>query len=761
MYIEKIKIGSFGKLSGREFDLSEGINVMEGKNESGKSTLCEFIKFVFYGLSNKSISGGMSERKRYISWKNNRVSGSIVICDGQKRYRIERAMTAHGSGYKDEITVVDLSSNTPVEGIKNPGEHFFGIPEEVFTHTVYVRQSDGARFNGGDIGQAVENIFYSADENVNTEKALKKLDEARVLIKHKKNTGRGMLDGCERERDDLTLRLANARNASAEIVSAETSLKKNTDAMKKHRADGEALEKTIRKSQLSNVLAEFEKCKDYKAAIGKYYKGKNEIYEATSYKGFMPDDSYAAEALRLKNEVVFFSDSVKSYELSSDENEIAVYSKELAGIIKDRGGKDGFTEELTDLEKKSKADIVTGGIMALVAAVLIVGGFMLGNLFVGSLILFGIGIVALVACGVSIFSHFTVKGKLKTYMERFDVESMSDLYSLIEKTEDSRMAEERRSERVKIKEAQKSESQARLDMALKNGAEHLKKWGITPEMNVKSVVKALEDVDTDVKEIKKNINLYDREIEKNEAVLGLLADRLRGYDEAVCKEEYDSLDCPEAEDLEEAEKRLEFTVKAREALTEKINSLEKRLAELRAVTEKPSDLESRLNEVNQKIAELEMKYEAYVLAYDKILLAGVSLRNRLAPGLSAVSGTLMEGLTDGKYKEIGVSDDLEMTYTFEEEGDVFTKSIDCVSAGTQDLAYISLRLALAALFGKSGKKLPIVFDEAFSRLDGERLANMLEVIKRYSESGAQILVLSSQDREENVLEKEGVNRIYL
>lgn len=761
MYIEKIKIGSFGKLSDREFDLSEGINVLEGKNESGKSTLCEFIKFVFYGLSNKNVNGGMSERKRYISWKNNRVSGSIVICDGQKRYRIERAMTAHGSGYKDEITVVDLSSNTVVDGIKNPGEHFFGIPEEVFAHTVYVRQSEGARFNGGDIGRAVENIFYSADENVNTEKALKKLDEARVLIKHKKNTGRGMLEECEREREDLTVRLSRARNASAEIVTAETSLKKNTDAMKKHKADGEALEKTIRKAQLSKVLAEFEKCKGYKAAIEKYYKGKNEIYEATSYNGFMPDDSYASEALRLKNEIVFFSDSVKSYEISSDEGEVSVYSKELAGIIKDRGGKDGFTEELADLEKKSKADVITAVILALVAAVLITGGFMLGELFVGSLVLFGVGIAAAVGCGVSIFSHTAVKSKIKTYMERFDVDSIDGLYTLIEKTEESRIAEEKRSERVKIKEAQKSESQARLDIALQNGAEHLKKWGVTPEMNLSGIIKALEGVDVDIKEIKKNINLYDREIEKNEALLGLLLDQLNGFNEESCKEEYASLDCHEAENVEEAEKRLDFTVKAREALAEKINALEKRLAELRAVNEKPSELESRLNEVNKKIAELEIKYEAYVLAYDKIQLAGVSLRNRLAPGLSAVSGTLMEGLTDGKYKEIGVSDDLEMTYTFEEEGDVFTKSIDCVSSGTQDLAYISLRLALAALFGKSGKKLPVVFDEAFSRLDGERLANMLEVIKRYSESGAQILVLSSQEREGNALEKEGVNRINL
>ena len=48
MFIEKIKIGNFGKLSCREFDLTSGVNILEGRNESGKTTFGEFIKFVFY-----------------------------------------------------------------------------------------------------------------------------------------------------------------------------------------------------------------------------------------------------------------------------------------------------------------------------------------------------------------------------------------------------------------------------------------------------------------------------------------------------------------------------------------------------------------------------------------------------------------------------------------------------------------------------------------------------------------------------------------
>ncbi|MBR5314306.1 MAG: AAA family ATPase, partial [Clostridia bacterium] len=254
MYIENIKIGNFGKLSNKEIELSSGVNVIEGNNESGKTTLSEFIKFVFYGLSNKNSDGEMSERKRHISWKTNDVSGSVVINTEKGRFRIERSMVPHGAGYKDNITVVDLSNNAVITDIKNPGEHFFGIPEDVFTKTVYVRQAEGAYFNGESIGQAVENIFYSADESVNTEKALKKLDEARVGIKHKKNTGRGLFVQLEQERDSLVLRLSEARIANEQILQTESSLRFSEQSIEKNKKDCEKMSRQLRKIEIINLL---------------------------------------------------------------------------------------------------------------------------------------------------------------------------------------------------------------------------------------------------------------------------------------------------------------------------------------------------------------------------------------------------------------------------------------------------------------------------------------------------------------------------
>ena len=51
MNIKRIDIVSFGNLEKKSFDLSKGVNIIEGDNESGKSTTAAFIKFIFFLLN--------------------------------------------------------------------------------------------------------------------------------------------------------------------------------------------------------------------------------------------------------------------------------------------------------------------------------------------------------------------------------------------------------------------------------------------------------------------------------------------------------------------------------------------------------------------------------------------------------------------------------------------------------------------------------------------------------------------------------------
>ena len=50
MQIKKIHISNFGKLHEMQMDFSEGLNVINGENGWGKSTLAAFLKAMLYGM---------------------------------------------------------------------------------------------------------------------------------------------------------------------------------------------------------------------------------------------------------------------------------------------------------------------------------------------------------------------------------------------------------------------------------------------------------------------------------------------------------------------------------------------------------------------------------------------------------------------------------------------------------------------------------------------------------------------------------------
>jgi uncharacterized protein YhaN len=71
------------------------------------------------------------------------------------------------------------------------------------------------------------------------------------------------------------------------------------------------------------------------------------------------------------------------------------------------------------------------------------------------------------------------------------------------------------------------------------------------------------------------------------------------------------------------------------------------------------------------------------------------------------------------------------------------------SAGCRDAAHLSLRLALLKTL--SDERLPLLFDEAFSRLDDERARALLSILQAYANAGGQVLLFTCHSRERVML----------
>ena len=68
MKINNLKINAFGKIKDKEIELSDGINILFGENEAGKSTIQKFILGMLYGLSKNKNGKDISDFEKYKPW---------------------------------------------------------------------------------------------------------------------------------------------------------------------------------------------------------------------------------------------------------------------------------------------------------------------------------------------------------------------------------------------------------------------------------------------------------------------------------------------------------------------------------------------------------------------------------------------------------------------------------------------------------------------------------------------------------------------
>ena len=91
MIIKKINIIAFGGLKNKVLELNEGINIIYGENEAGKSTIQSFIKVWLYGFSSyRGKDYRNNERLRYSPINGDKISGELYIEHKNKEYIIKR-----------------------------------------------------------------------------------------------------------------------------------------------------------------------------------------------------------------------------------------------------------------------------------------------------------------------------------------------------------------------------------------------------------------------------------------------------------------------------------------------------------------------------------------------------------------------------------------------------------------------------------------------------------------------------------------------
>ncbi|WP_425616350.1 AAA family ATPase [Anatilimnocola sp. NA78] len=79
--------------------------------------------------------------------------------------------------------------------------------------------------------------------------------------------------------------------------------------------------------------------------------------------------------------------------------------------------------------------------------------------------------------------------------------------------------------------------------------------------------------------------------------------------------------------------------------------------------------------------------------------------------------------------------------------------LEVLSRGTREAVYISLRLALAASFGRKGAKLPLVLDDVLVNFDAGRVRATAEVMYDFAREGHQVILFTCHEHIQKICEE--------
>ena len=180
MKINNIKINQYGKLENKDIDLDK-INIIYGKNESGKSTLLNFIQSMFYGISKNKNKKTYSDYERYNPWNKTEFSGTIdYTLDNGEKFYVFRDFDKKNPKIYDENNN-EISSNFKID--KKDGNDFFteqtGLTRETLKSTLIIEQNqveiDVNTQNS--LLQKITNLSETGEEETSYKTAKSKLDK--------------------------------------------------------------------------------------------------------------------------------------------------------------------------------------------------------------------------------------------------------------------------------------------------------------------------------------------------------------------------------------------------------------------------------------------------------------------------------------------------------------------------------------------------------------------------------------------------------
>ena len=689
MKIKNIKVNAYGNIENKDINLEEGINIIHGANESGKSTLLNYIISIFYGISRNKDGKVLSDYEKYKPWNSNEFSGRISYkLENGEKYEIFRDFNKKNPKiYNDKLE--DISDRFETD--KKDGSKFFieqmGIDKQMYLSTVVSTQEEVRldEKNQNMLIQKIANLAGTGEDNVSYKKALIKLQEKIRDEIGTNKTSQKPINIIEKEIVEINNKIVETekyRNRKYEIDAEKEQILSELKELEQQKQILQELQNSMKSEEETKNRLEIRE-KNRKDNIAK-------INELTNQK-----NTINAESERVQSAKNHLQDIIKGHK----EN-IEKLNSEIEKIANEK-------EEKQEKEKPSISFIV---ITVVLAIALICSIILIKNYIVSGIL--GVAIIA------NIVFYVINKNKQKVNKAKLREKINQEKQYKREKLENQKqqiIANVNTTEK-ELEKQEEEEKQVNSELSM------LKGQIILLEKNNEKIT---EEIEQDNKAINEESNKNKQQIiekYKDKNINDLLY--INDYQNYISK-------------IEETINNNRIRIKGLEI---EYNTIVPQLDEMVV-------LEEKREADKEKLAELREKESIINIAIENLMDAYEEMKTTITPKFTKNLSESIQKISSNKYNKVTINDENGMI--IENNRGEYVEAIK-LSTGTIDQLYLALRLSMIDELSK--ENLPIILDESFAYSDNNRLKNMLQYLTS-DLNNHQTIIFTCTDREQKMLEE--------
>ena len=715
---------TFGKLDQQTLELTDGLNVIQAPNESGKSTWCAFLLAMLYGVNSRERdrAGFIAEKNRYAPWSGAAMAGRLDCRAGENELTLTRA-TKRQTAPLGDFRAVYAGTNDDVPGLtgQSCGETLLGVSREVYERSAFIRQAGLPVTQDAGLERRIAALITSGEEDTSYSEAA---DALKKQLNRRRHNRTGQIPALEAE-------LAETRRQLAELTETERSLtqaRQTADRLAREEEELSSLLALHDRWDAARQLRALDEARSEAAAAAETADRLRRQAEETR----LPENEAIA---RLRGAIVNLETVRKSVDRAMAEKdaamkaqvraETAVSDSPFAGRSADEARR--AAEGVPPVRRKAWW-------LPVLLAALCAGGVLLVRAVGGVLPLWAAapaGAAGLLAGLLAIFGRERAdrKGRL-AYLAGYGASSAEELTALAERYGAlCRARDEAQAAAVKT-----AATYDALYASLTSNEQ-----GILLE--VRRFAPAAFDIPTADGALRE---CAVRRRELNAALSA--ADTARVRCETLARqapEDAPSEDAPTQPPARSREELETALVPVRTELSAARSAADRLSGRISAMGGRAA-LEAQEERLTAKIAVLNDEYDAIALAMETLEEANSELQNRFAPQLGQRAAELFSLLTDGAYSDVALDRSFHLAAA--PAGDPIRRDAQLLSAGAGGQLYLAVRLAVCELVLPREDAPPLVLDDALADFDDRRCRIALRLLKEEAKR-RQILLFTCHSRE--------------